>query len=182
MQSLDNEQPITLERVAAEISASSPRIPAVRLNGRLATLIRHREVRRIIAFLFAGGLSALITISTTAVLTDVEHQRFFWSALIGTEVGILVNFAINDRLAFRDLSVHRRPVLIRLLRFHVTCATGQTVIFLTSLFLHDVAHWRVLFAQGLPIGMVTVLNFAMHRFWTYRGSRKIAGQDEIVRA
>jgi len=91
-------------------------------------------------------------------------------------------FSINDRLAFRDLSGHRRPLLIRLLRFHVTCATGQTIIYLSSLYLHDIAHWRVLFAQGLPIGLVTVLNFALHRFWTYRGSRKLAREEEAVRA
>lgn len=134
-------------------------------------LMRHREVRRIAAFLVAGGLSALVTITATALLTDLAQTRFLWSAIVGTELGILVNFSVNDRVAFRDLAGHKRALPVRLLRFHLTCALGQSIILLLSLVLHDMAHWSTIFAQALPIGVVTCVNFAMHRFWTYRGSR-----------
>jgi putative flippase GtrA len=137
---------------------------------RLTQLLRHPEVRRLVAFVIAGGLSALVTISVTAVLTNLEHVSFFWSAVAGTELGILVNFSINDRLAFRDLEGRSRPLLVRVTRFHVTCAMGQTLILLLSLLLHDLAHWSSIFAQALPIGMVTCGNFLMHRFWTYRAA------------
>ncbi len=141
------------------------------LVARARVLMRNREVRRIVAFLFAGGISALVTIGTTAFVTDLTQARFFWSALAGTEVGILVNFSINDRLAFRDLDGHRRAFPVRLLRFHMTCALGQSIILLLSLALHDLGHWPQVFAQALPIGVVTCVNFAMHRFWTYRGRK-----------
>jgi putative flippase GtrA len=134
-------------------------------------LMRHREVRRVAAFLVAGGLSALVTITATAFLTDLAQARFLWSAIIGTELGILVNFFVNDRVAFRDLAGHKRALPVRLLRFHLTCALGQSIILLLSLVLHDMAHWSTIFAQALPIGVVTCVNFTMHRFWTYRGGR-----------
>ncbi len=153
-------------------------VPAVGARGatiaRARALLLNREIRRIIAFLFAGGISALVTIGTTALVTDLTQARFVWSALAGTELGILVNFSVNDRISFRDLAGHRRAFPIRLLRFHMTCALGQSIILLLSVGLHDLAHWHQVFAQALPIGVVTCINFAMHRFWTYRGSRSAA--------
>lgn len=151
--------PLVLE--AASVASGSA-------QSRLTELLRHREVRRLVAFVVAGGLSALVTISVTAVLTNQEHAGFFWSAVAGTELGILVNFSINDRLTFRDLEGRKRPFLVRVARFHMTCALGQTLILLLSLALHDLAHWSSIFAQALPIGMVTCVNFLMHRYWTYR--------------
>jgi putative flippase GtrA len=147
-------------------------------RARLQALLGHRELRRFIAFLIAGGLSAVATITVTAVLTDLAQQRFLWSAIAGTELGILVNFTINDRKAFRDLEGHSRALPVRLVRFHVTCAVGQTLILLLSLVLHDVAHWRTVFAQAVPIALVTGVNFAMHRLWTYRGARSEVGHVE----
>lgn len=127
-----------------------------------------RELRRVVAFLIAGGISALVTLTVTAALTDLWHQRFLWAAIAGTELGILVNFAVNDHLAFRDLAGHRRAFPLRLARYHVTCAAGQSIILLLSLLLYDGAHLPTMLAQGVPIVVVTAFNFVMHRFWTYR--------------
>jgi putative flippase GtrA len=149
---------------------SAPAGSAV-LRARVRAALRHPELRRVALFLIAGGLSAMVTITVTSVLTDLEHQRFLWAALAGTELGICVNFVINDRQTFSDLAGHQRFWLARLFRFHVTCATGQTLILLLSLLLHDAFHWRAALAQALPIVLVTGVNFAMHRLWTYRAAR-----------
>jgi putative flippase GtrA len=138
----------------------------------LSQVMRHPELRRIVTFLFAGGASALVTLAVTSLLTDALHLLFLASAIIGTELGVLVNFGINDRQTFSDLAGRRRPFPSRLLRFHLTCALGQSLILISSLLLHDLAHWRTLFAQALPIVVVTAVNFTMHRFWTYRAGRK----------
>lgn len=131
-----------------------------------------RELCRVGAFLVAGGISALVTLAVTAALTDVWHLRFLWAAIAGTELGILVNFAVNDRLAFRDLAGHRRAFPLRLARYHVTCAAGQSIILLLSLLLYDRAHLPTMLAQGGPIVVVMAFNFLMHRFWTYRAERR----------
>lgn len=143
------------------------------MRAKWRAMLRHPELRRLALFLIAGGLSALVTIAVTSTLTDLEHERFLWAALAGTEAGILVNFTINDRQTFSDLAGHRRSWLARVARFHVTCATGQTLILLLSLVLHDALHWRAALAQALPIMLITGVNFAMHRFWTYREARAL---------
>jgi putative flippase GtrA len=140
---------------------------------RLWTLLGHRETRRVAAYLVAGGVSALVTISTTAALEHLARALFAYAALAGTELGILVNFGFNDRQAFRDLDGRQRAWPVRLARYHLTCAAGQTLILLTSLALHDLARWPGVFAQALPIALVTVFNFLMHRFWTYRAAHHL---------
>lgn len=150
--------------------------PAVgRSRARLIQMARRmlaqRETQRVLAFLVAGGVSAMVTMSTTALLTHFAGFSFLVASLVGIELGILVNFSFNDHIAFRDLSGHRRPLHIRLERFHVTCALGQSLILLASLGLHDLLHWPGTIAQALPIGLVTCVNFLMHRFWTYRAAR-----------
>ncbi|HEV2458287.1 MAG TPA: GtrA family protein [Ktedonobacterales bacterium] len=163
------EQLPEVDPVAAPFGAAAAHaVLATRRRGILERVRRDRELRRVVAFLIAGGVSAAVTLTVTSVLTDVLHHSFFWSAVSGTELGIIVNFTINDHLAFRDLAGHLRPLPVRLLRFHITCATGQTIILLLSLLLHDAVHWRAVFAQAVPIVLVTALNFVMHRFWTYR--------------
>lgn len=173
---IDERISVPIEDGAQSMSQATP-VAQLPNNGRLTSLLNqlrsNRELSRIIAFLFAGGVSAAVTITVTKlfydiVLHDMGLLRFPLAAVVGTEVGILVNFAINDRLAFRDLSGHKRRFPVRLLRFHVTCATGQSLILLISWLLHDVAKLGTVVAQGLPIVLVTGINFALHRFWTYR--------------
>lgn len=176
------DEPIS-STVEERLHPASSTTRAVQLSGKgdsaslLKQLLSNRELFRVIAFLFAGGVSAVVTITVTKlffdiVLRNVGSLQFLLSAVIGTEVGILVNFAINDRLAFRDLAGHRRALPVRALRFHITCATGQSLILVTSWMLHDGAHLGTVAAQALPIVCVTGINFALHRFWTYRGARR----------
>jgi len=175
---------VTDERISGPVEDGAPSTlqatPATQLpsNGHVTTLLNrlrsNRELSRIIAFLFAGGVSAAVTITVTKlfydeILRDIGPLKFLLAAVVGTEIGILVNFAINDRLAFRDLSGRKRQFPVRLLRFHVTCATGQSLILLISWMLHDVAGLGTVVAQALPIVLVTAVNFTLHRFWTYRG-------------
>lgn len=168
------------ERAAAEPAdasqapngAASTATTRTGLAGPLVQLVSAPEARRVVAFLFAGGVSTLVTLSVTSLMTEMWGQRFLWSAIVGTELGVLVQFVINDRLAFHDLAGHRRSLPARLARYHLTCAGGQTIILLVSLVLHDVVHWRAVFAQAVPIVIVTAFNFLMHRFWTYRGVRQ----------
>lgn len=153
---------------AYEPAVSTSRLGPVQLIRRV---LEQREARRVLAFLIAGGVSAIVTMSTTALLTHFAGFSFLFASLVGIELGILVNFSFNDRFAFHDLTGHRRPLHIRLERFHVTCALGQSLILLSSLVLHELLHWPGTIAQALPIGLVTCVNFLMHRFWTYRAAR-----------
>lgn len=152
-------------------SAALPRVGRRTLRRRVRQALEHRELRRVVAFLFAGGTSAVVTLAVTSVLHEVAFVPFLVAAVCGTELGILVNFTVNDVVSFRDLAGHRRSFPVRLLRFHATCAVGQSLILALSVLLHDTWHWRAVVAQAVPIVLVTAVNFSLHRFWTYRGAR-----------
>jgi putative flippase GtrA len=148
-------------------AGSVPQTLKPTLRARAVQVTQHRETRRLVAFLFAGGVAAICTITSTALLDRFTPWPFVLSAALGTEIGILVSFMINDLLAFRDLA-RDRHITLRAMRFHVTCAIGQTVILILSVLLHDTWHWWSALAQGVPIILVTGLNFTLHRLWTYR--------------
>jgi putative flippase GtrA len=157
--------------VAPPISGDQARAGHRTFASLMHLTLRHRELRRILSFLAAGGISAIVTLTATSILHEFEQVPFFLAAICGTELGILVNFTVNDLVSFRDLPGHRRQLPVRLLRFHGTCAVGQSVILILSVLLHDTWHWRAVVAQSVPIVLVTSLNFTLHRFWTYRGRR-----------
>ncbi len=163
-----------LPGIASTPPATGDQVGAGRrsLTGLARTALQHRELRRVVSFLMAGGIAAMVTLAVTSILHDIVHVPFFFAAVCGTELGILVSFTINDLISFRDLAGHRRALPIRLLRFHGTYAVGQSVILLLSVLLHDIWHWRTVIAQAVPIVLVTTLNFTLHRFWTYRGKRE----------
>ena len=167
-ESMSDTRPNVLLAATAQPMAAS-RTVAARLA---AKVLRDRELHRVVSFLFAGGISAIVTLTVTSVLESSAHLPFLIAAICGTELGILVNFTVNDVVSFRDLAGHRRGLPARVARFHLTCAVGQSLILLLSLLLHDLWHWPTVFAQAVPIVLVTAVNFTMHRFWTYRGRQR----------
>ena len=174
MSGMDNGKAVSSLMVEQPLTQSpAPDAPAPK-RGTLLALARNREIQRVVAFLFAGGVSAICTIAVTRALnTTGPHLTYLLAVIIGTEVGILINFMINDRLAFRDLDGKGRPLPVRLARFHVTCATGQGLIIISAFLLKTILRWDGSVAQAVPIVLVTGVNFALHRFWTYRGARSV---------
>jgi hypothetical protein len=53
------------------------------LRARVHVALCYPEVRRFALFPVVGGLSAMVTITMTSIWSDLEHQRFLWSALAG---------------------------------------------------------------------------------------------------
>lgn len=169
MELLDDPEAVAQSAPAAKaLRGAFGQAQPVQPSGLVSRLYMNPEARRVAAFLLAGGVSALVTMTVTQIVLHVDGGHFVLSALLGAEIGILTNFAINDRLAFADLDGHARPMLARLLRFHLACAFGQSLILVLSTILFDVAHWAPSLAQAVPIVIVTAVNFAAHRFWTYR--------------
>ena len=164
---------------APESEAAGMSVARGRYAG-LRELAREREARRALGFVLAGGLSALVTLSLTSWLVEGEKQPFLISAVLGTEMGILVNFTVNDRLAFADLAGRQRHIAVRLLRFHITSAFGQGLFLLLSLVLHNLAHWPTLASQAVPAALVMGVSFTLHRYWTYRGTGTGRGLAEVA--
>lgn len=140
-------------------------------HGRAAT------VMPVLSFLFVGGTASIVNLAVVFLcdLIDRTHhndltRHIIYSAL-ATEISLLYNFALNDRFTFRALVDQRRRWWQRCLRFHIPASVGFVMtLALSSLFftLTTKIPYHSILAQALAILIVTVVNFMMHRFWTYR--------------
>jgi len=165
------EQGIASESLAGR-SAASPTLPTW-LMGRLDTLTggHAHEGLRVISFLFMGGLAALVNLLGTwffARYTSLPHGVY---TILATEISLLCSFVLNDRFTFRSLIDSRRPYWLRCIRFHGPAAVGFLFTLLVSDAGYYLAHLPSLIAQSVALILATVVNFVMHRFWTYRAAK-----------
>jgi putative flippase GtrA len=126
------------------------------------------EVFRVIAFLAIGSLVASLNLLLVWLLSRQRLLPYVLYVAVATECSILCSFVLNDRVTFRLLSRNGRRWGVRLLRFHGAAAIGALFTIGLSTVVYRLAHLPPVAAQFTAIVGATGLNFAMHRFWTYR--------------
>ena len=126
------------------------------------------EVMRLGSFLFVGGLASLVNLVCVWFFARYTHLPYDLYIVLATEISLLCNFAMNDRLTFRSLG-SQRSWLMRCLRFHGPASIGFLLTLLIAYVAHHVGHLQPVSAQAVAIIIVTFVNFTMHRLWTYRG-------------
>jgi putative flippase GtrA len=131
----------------------------------------------LLAFLVIGGSASLLNLSIVfalglilgAAANTLAHHAII--SAIATEISIIYDFALNDRFTFRALIDPRRTWIQRCLRFHVPASIGFVLtVSLSSLFfvLISTVPYHGVLSQAMAILIVAVVNFTMHRLWTYR--------------
>lgn len=136
---------------------------------------RHKQLfQRLFSFLFIGGLGAIVNILCFTLIYDSLVSSmgtliaYFIAFVLATEISILVNFALNDRITFRHLHSVHMSWLKRCLRFHVTSSGGTLLTLSISFFLLHFVHIRALLAQAIALIIATAFNFIGHHVFTYR--------------
>jgi putative flippase GtrA len=130
---------------------------------------RLQETRRILIFFFVGCLSAISNLIAIALLSHASTWSIWVESAIATEISLFVNFFLNNLLTFHDLpGVERRPWYLRLLRFHGVALLGNAVTVVISSLSVTYLHLPPVISQLIAISIAFVLNFLMHRFWTFR--------------
>ncbi len=125
------------------------------------------EALRLGSFLLVGGLATLPNLACVWLFARYTPLPYDVYIVLATELSLLCNFALNDRLTFHALG-RQRSWWVRCLRFHGPASVGFVLTLLLSSGAHHLAHLPPVLAQGVAIGIVTFVNFAMHRLWTYR--------------
>lgn len=156
----------TAHRRAAEVQMLEQESP----SAEEAVFRRLQETRRIVIFLFVGCLSALSNLIVIAILSHLALGWRFWvESAIATEFSLFVNFFLNNLLTFHDLpGVERRPWYIRLLRFHGAALVGNAVTVAIASLLLTYLRLSPVVSQTIAIFIAFIVNFLMHRFWTFR--------------
>jgi putative flippase GtrA len=137
-----------------------------RTNGRGA------EAMRVIMFLIVGGSASVVNLIFVQIQDSLFHPTgifpVFVVSAVATEISLLYNFMLNDRFTFRALVQGQRTWVQRCIRFHGPASVGFVLTLLISGGIHQFGHLRLVVAQAIAIVIVTVVNFFMHRHWTYR--------------
>ncbi len=133
----------------------------------------------LLSFLVIGGSASIINLMVVLIfdIVDKTHRNDLAVQLlygaIATEISLIYNFMLNDRFTFKLLVDKNRTWLQRCIRFHGPAMVG----FVLTQVLHAVFYLALrgtatphitVVSQALAILIVTFVNFAMHRFWTYR--------------
>jgi len=128
-------------------------------------------VVRLFSFLCIGGVGAIVNLLCFSGVYDslLEVANGFVAYgiafVVGTEVSIVSNFILNDRLTFGDL--HARSWQSRCLRYHVTSIAGVLLTLGSSFSLLHLLHFPALAAQATALVVATACNFIFHRVFTY---------------
>jgi putative flippase GtrA len=126
------------------------------------------EIIRLASFLIVGGVGTVVNLVAVWVFSRYTSLPYDAYIVIATEIALLCNFLLNDRFTFHSLVDSQRPFWLRCLRFHGPSALGFVLTLVISYLAHHAGHLPPVSAQAVAILIVTVVNFCMHRFWTYR--------------
>lgn len=130
------------------------------------------EMMRLLQFLMVGGSASLLNLAFVWLFDSLFHPNgvlpVFLVTLVATEISLLFNFVLNDRFTFRALVSQHRTWAQRCIRFHGPASVGFALTLLISNSVHHFAHQKLVVSQAIAIVIVTMVNFFMHRHWTYR--------------
>jgi dolichol-phosphate mannosyltransferase len=131
----------------------------------------NKMVVRLFSFLCIGGFGAIVNLlcfcGVYYPLMEVADSfvAYGMAFVVGTEVSIVSNFILNDRLTFGDL--HARAWQARCLRYHVASIGGVLLTLGSSFTLLHLLHVPALLAQATALIIATACNFVFHHVFTY---------------
>lgn len=126
------------------------------------------EIVRLVSFLIMGGLGALVNLGFVWIFSRYTTLPYDVYIVLATEISLICNFLLNDRFTFHSLIDSQRPFWLRCARFHGPSALGFVLTLVISYIAHHFGHLPPVSAQAVAILIVTMVNFVMHRLWTYR--------------
>ena len=132
----------------------------------------HKIVVQLFSFLCVGGFGAVVNLLCFSgvyyPLLEVTNRFLAYGIafVVATEVSIVSNFILNDRLTFGDL--HARCWQARCLRYHVTSISGVLLTFGIAFSLLHLLPVPALLAQAAALIIATAWNFVFHHLFTYR--------------
>ncbi len=134
---------------------------------------------RIGSFLAIGGGVALFNLAEVALLERSTLPHVVYVTL-ATEGSIFLSFFLNDTLTFRAPVNKGRSWVLRCIRFHSAAAVGALFTILLSTALYHLFNLSSVVAQAIALFFATIVNFSIHRFWTYRAVKPALEPDPVV--
>ena len=135
------------------------------------------DMMRLVQFLIVGGSASVLNLVCVAILDGIFQPNgvlpVFLATAAATEISLLFNFILNDRFTFRNMVSGSRTWFQRCIRFHGPASVGFVLTLIISNSVHHFAHQKLVVSQAIAIVIVTMVNFFMHRNWTYREAKGV---------
>ncbi len=140
------------------------------MTRRVLRIIHRRsdELRRVATYLAIGAFISLENLASVTLLVRQHVIPYVICVAVAQEISILCSFFLNDQITFRKVTPARHPWYTRCLRFHSVAVGGGIAIVTISTLMYHLFGFAPVIAQLIAILTMTAVNFAMHRFWTFR--------------
>jgi len=116
-------------------------------------------------FLAVGGISTACHFLVLWALREFAGLGVVLATTIGYLVGAIVNYVLNKRITFSDVTVGMDAVP----RFSLVVLTGLALNgFLMAVMEHVIAEVPYLLRQCVATAVTLVCNFCLHKQWSFR--------------
>jgi putative flippase GtrA len=123
--------------------------------------------RQFSTFLIVGSIATVAHYSVFLGLANLFGFAAVPAALAGFVVGAIVNYTLNRRHTFATDRSHVEAGW----RFAAVATTGFCITWVLMGALTRNLHVPPLMAQIFTTGCILVINFIVHRLWTFRAAR-----------
>ena len=120
--------------------------------------------RLFVGYVIFAGIATLVDIGLLYFFTDIIGIWYFYSALIASTAGMVVNYSLNKYLNFANRS---RQII---LQFGMFAAVAGVGIFLNQIILYtlvEFAHIYYLLAKIITVFIVMFWSFWGHKRFTF---------------
>lgn len=124
---------------------------------------------KIVRYFFVGGAAAVLDFLIFALLTEVVHLSWFWSALISFTAATLFNYVLSISFVFKSGArfVHRRHELSAVfLVSAVGLMINQAVLWACI----DIASIHLLISKLIGTGVVFFWNYGARKHFVFKAS------------
>lgn len=142
--------------------------------------VRARSVglaQRSLKFYFVGGVGIAVQMVALAMLKSGFHLDYLWATALAVEISVVHNFVWHERFTWAErLTIGGRGSLRRLMTFNLTTGAVSILGNVVAMRLL-VGEMRVpyLLANGIAIGLCSLLNFAVSECYVFRRGRADSG-------
>ncbi len=130
---------------------------------RIAAILRREEVR----YLLVAGTTAVFYLALVSIFFLWLGLHYFVAILIAQAITILSAFPFYRRFVFHSHSA----IWGDFVRFLSVWLSGMVAGLVLTPFLVEILSWNPLIAQVFAIGLISVVSFLGHRFFSFGRSR-----------
>jgi dolichol-phosphate mannosyltransferase len=113
---------------------------------------------RFILFVMVGLSGLAVQLALVGLFLHLFGWGFYWAQAVATVGAMTSNFALNNRITYRDKQLRGRDFLRGLLSFYAACAIGALINLQVAEFLYE---------RHLPWALASFLGAALSSVWNF---------------